>query len=208
MAGVTALSAVLWRDNADLAEAALNHPFVRGLADGSLPAERFAAFIGQDAFFLDAFARAYALALAARPDRTGLGAFADLLAGVRQELTLHAAYASRLGVDLTTLTPAPATLAYTDFLLATAAVGGTGPTCAAMTPCMCLYAHIGQSLAREPSAETYREWIDTYADPSFDALARTLEELLDRYVIDPGRAQPLYRRAMQLELGFFNAALS
>jgi thiaminase/transcriptional activator TenA len=200
------LSTVLWRDNADLAVSALNHPFVRGLADGSLPPERFAAFIAQDAFFLDTFARAYALALAACPDRSGIGAFADLLAGVRQELTLHAAYADRLGIDLTTLTPAPATLAYTDFLLATAAVGGTGPACVAMTPCMRLYAHIGQSLDREPHSDTYREWIDTYADPSFDTFAGTLEQLLDRYVTDADRAHPIYRRAMRLELDFFDAA--
>jgi thiaminase/transcriptional activator TenA len=208
MAGVIPLSATLWRDNADLTAATLQHPFVLGLADGSLAPERFAAFIAQDAFFLDAFARAYALALAACPDRVGLGAFADLLAGVRQELTLHAAYADRLGINLTTVTPAPATLAYTDFLLATAAVGGTSAACVAMTPCMRLYAHIGQSLAAEPSAETYREWIDTYADPSFDALARTLEELLDRYATGTERSQQIYRRAMQLELDFFTAALS
>lgn len=208
MAGMTPLSATLWRDSADLAAAALGHPFVRGLADGSLPPDRFAAFIAQDAFFLDAFARAYALALAACPDRLGIGAFADLLAGVRQELVLHAGYADRLGINLTTLTPAPATLAYTEFLLATAAVGGTGPACVAMTPCMRLYAHIGQSVAAEPSVGTYGDWITTYADPSFDALARTLEELLDRYATDGERSKQTYRRAMQLELDFFTAALS
>src|SRR5215218_3734026 len=197
---------MLWRDNADLAASALHHPFVRGLADGSLSAERFAAFIAQDAFFLDAFARAYALALASCPDRAGIGAFANLVAGVRDELTLHAAYADQLGIDLINLTPAPATLAYTDFLLATAAVGGSGPACAAMTPCMSLYAHIGQSLVQESSAEPYQQWIHTYADPSFDALARTVEGLTDRYVTDIDAARAIYRRAMHLELGFFDAA--
>jgi thiaminase/transcriptional activator TenA len=207
MGELMSLAATLWRDNADLAASALEHPFVRGLADGSLPSERFSAFIAQDAFFLDAFARAYALALASCPDRSGVGAFADLLAGVRQELILHATYADQLGFDLTTLSPAPATLAYTDFLLATAAVGGTGPTCAAMTPCMRLYAHIGQCLAEGPTAGTYRQWIDTYADPSFDTLAGTLEGLVDRYVTDIDSARSTYRRAMRLELDFFTAAL-
>jgi len=83
----------------------------------------FAGFISQDAFFLEAFARAYALALAHCPDRDGFEAFADLLAGVRTELALHASYAERLGIDLSSIAPTPATLAYTDFLLATAAVG-------------------------------------------------------------------------------------
>jgi thiaminase/transcriptional activator TenA len=202
------LSTVLWHDNADLAAAAVGHPFIRGLADGSLAAARFEGFIAQDAFFLEAFARAYALALAHCSDRSGLETFADLLAGVRNELTLHAAYAQRLGIDLAQTRPTPATLTYTEFLLATAATGGTGLTCAAMTPCMRLYAEIGQSLSRQPHDPTYQEWIDAYADPAFEALAARLEHLLDRYAVDDERAHAVYRRAMQLEVAFFDAALA
>jgi thiaminase/transcriptional activator TenA len=201
------LSTVLWQENADLAAAAIGHPFVRGLADGSLATPRFTAFIAQDAFFLEAFARAYALALAHCPDRSGMDTFADLLAGVRNEVTLHASYADRLGIDLARTTPTTATLTYTEFLLATAAIGGTGLTCAAMTPCMRLYAHIGQALSHERHDPAYQEWIDTYADPAFEELAARLEHLLDRYVADAQRAHAVYRRAMQLELAFFDAAL-
>ena len=200
------LARVLWAENTALAEAALRHPFVRGLADGTLPAERFAAYIAQDAFFLESFARAYALALAHSPDRRGVDAFADLLGGVRDELRLHGSYAARLGIDLTAVAPAPATLAYTDFLLATAAIGGPGQTCAAMIPCMRLYAYLGQSLAAAPSSDTYSEWITTYAAPEFDTLAATLERLLDAYSTDVDRERALYRRAMRLELDFFEAA--
>jgi len=200
------ISETLWRDNADVAEAAVRHPFVRGLADGTLPRERFADFIAQDAFFLESFARAYALALARSPDRTGLEAFADLLAGVREELRLHASYAKRLGIDLASVEPSPAALAYTDFLVATSAIGGLGQTCAAMTPCMRLYAYIGQSLAESATTDTYAEWINTYADPEFDSLAATVEHLLDAYSSDVERERIVYRRAMRMELDFFEAA--
>lgn len=202
------LSTVLRHDNADLTAAALGHPFISGLADGSLAAARFAAFIAQDAFFLESFARAYALALAQCPDRSGLETFADLLAGVRNELALHAVYAGRLGIDLAQTKPVPATLSYTEFLVATAATGGTGLTCAAMTPCMRLYADIGQSLSHQPHDPTYQEWIDTYADPGFEALATRLEGLVDRYAADDERAHTVYRRAMHLEVAFFDAALA
>jgi thiaminase/transcriptional activator TenA len=198
----------LWRDSADLAAAALRHPFVRGLADGGLPPGRFAGFIAQDAFFLESFARAYALGLAHSPDRAGFDAFADLLAGVREELRLHASYARRLGIDLAGVEPAPATLAYTEFLLGRAAIGGLGQTCAAMTPCMRLYAHIGQSLAELPISDRYAEWVNTYADPGFEVLAVTLERLLDAYCTDVDRERVTYRRAMRLELDFFDAAHS
>jgi thiaminase/transcriptional activator TenA len=195
----------LWADSADLAAAALEHPFVRGIADGSLPRERFAGYVAQDAFFLQAFARGYAMAVVRSPDRAGLEAFADLLAGVREELRLHDGYAARWGIDLAGVRPAPATSAYTDFLLATAATGGLGETCAAMTPCMRLYAQLGQSLAGR-SAGPYVEWVTAYADPAFEQLAATLEELLDRYAADTPAVAQAHRRAMELELAFFESA--
>ena len=73
----------LWVDNAELAGKALAHPFVRGVADGSLPRQVFSGYVAQDAFFLAAFARAYALALAASPDTETVLAFAGLIAGAR-----------------------------------------------------------------------------------------------------------------------------
>ena len=200
------LSLRLWEASADRAVAALRHPFVRGLADGSLPREAFQGYVAQDAFFLECFARAYALALARSTDRPTLEAFADLLAGVREELRLHAAYAREWGVSTDGTVPVAATSAYTDFLLATAALGDVGPVCAAMTPCMRLYAHLGQALDPE-QAGPYAAWVRTYADPGFDALAATLEDLLDRHAADDVRTAAVYRRAMDLELAFFDASL-
>ena len=63
-------SSYLWQANQDLSEACLQHPFVRGIADGSLPQNSFAYYVAQDAFFLGTFARAYSIA-AARFDSSG-----------------------------------------------------------------------------------------------------------------------------------------
>jgi thiaminase (transcriptional activator TenA) len=201
------LAADLWADNADLAAEALAHPFIRGIGDGSLPERIFAGYVAQDAFFLEAFARAYALGVARSPDRAALDAFADLLQGVREELRLHAGYAARWGIDLAAMEPASSTLAYTDFLLATAALGEVGLLCAAMTPCMRLYAYLGRSLAGA-AAGRYREWVHIYAAPEFKELAATLERLLDRYATDTPPVRAAYRRAMQLEVAFFAAAFT
>lgn len=197
----------LWMENADLVAAAVGHPFVRGLGDGTLPRERFAGYVAQDAFFLESFTRAYALALAHSPDRAGLEAFADLLAGVREELRLHGSYAQRWGIDLAGVEPVPATTDYSSFSAPPPGAGDVARTCAAMTPCMRLYAHLGQTLARSRTSETYVDWLDTYADPQFDALAATLERLLDNYVDDIDQVRDTYRRAMRLELAFFDAAM-
>jgi thiaminase/transcriptional activator TenA len=201
------LAKELWEENADLARAALAHRFVRGLGSGDLSLASFREYVAQDAFFLEAFGRAYALALAHSPDREGLHDFAGLLAGVLEELEMHGKYAERWGVDLGDVVPGEATLAYTDFLLATAALRGVGETCAAMTPCMRLYAFLGQSLAAEGVGEdnAYAEWIETYSALDFEALATRLEGLLDRYAADTYEVRAAYRRAMNLELAFFEA---
>jgi thiaminase (transcriptional activator TenA) len=202
------LSQTLWKENEDLAQAALEHRFVRGIGDGSLPLESFQTYVAQDAFFLESFARAYALALAHSPDRDGMSNFADLITGVLEELELHGSYAQKWSVRLDGVVPAGATLAYTDFLLSTAALKSVGETCAAMTPCMRLYAFLGRSLAKEEGQDQdnpYAQWIATYSDPEFDALAATLERLLDRYASDPPGTRSAYRRAMELEIAFFEA---
>ncbi|SBS76039.1 Transcriptional activator, TenA family [uncultured Mycobacterium sp.] len=201
------LSAQLWSDNSDLAADVLAHPFVRGMADGTLPRERFATYIAQDAFFLESFARAYALALARCPDTATLLALADLIAGVREELGLHASYAASWGIDMAGVQPLAATSAYTEFLLATAATQEVGVIYAAMTPCMRLYAWLGQSLDAD-RAGPYAQWVQTYADPEFEGIAGVLEGLLDDQAADTPAVRSAYRRAMFLELAFFEAAVS
>lgn len=214
------LAARLWDENTDLARAALDHPFVQGLAAGTLALDRFQHYVAQDAYFLDAFARAYALALARSTNGDGLRTFFNLLSGVIEELSLHSAYAAKWGVSLQGVTPHPATSAYTDFLLTTASLRDLGEVCAAMAPCMRLYAYLGQTLAARSSQASesasagenpYREWIDTYASDGFEQLATTLERLLDQYATDPvtqAGARIAYRRAMQLEVAFFEASLA
>ena len=201
------LAKTLWEENADLSREALEHRFVRGLKDGSLPLDSFKEYIGQDAFFLEAFARAYALALAHGTKRESLHEFAELLSGVLKELELHEGYAAEWKVRLEGVSPGDVTLAYTDFLLSTAALGSVGETCAAMTPCMRLYAFLGQELAKERVVEDnpYAEWIETYSDPEFEALADRLEGLLDRHAADTPAVRAAYRRAMTLEVAFFEA---
>lgn len=204
----------LWEANQDLAQACLDQPFVRSLSDGSLPAETFRAYIAQDAFFLEAFARAYALALARSNGVELIEIFERLIAGVRGELRLHKSYSGELGIDLSAVEPSPACRAYTDFLLATAWIRPLGEILAAMTPCMRLYAYLGEQLCREnggrPRTGThpYRRWIATYSDPEFQQLADHVDGLLDRFAEDTKEVRQAYRYAMKCELDFFDDAFA
>ncbi len=72
----------LWQANQDLSEACLQHPFLRGIADGKLPQNSFAYYVAQSAFFLEAFARDYSIAAAKAPDWEGFEILHDLGSGV------------------------------------------------------------------------------------------------------------------------------
>lgn len=199
-------AAELFAANHDIAVACRDHPFVQGIATGALDRQAFCFYVAQDAAFLDAFVRAYALGLAKAPDRESAATFKALLDGGYDELELHASYAARWEVSLD-VDPAPATRAYTDFLLRVAALEPSAHLCAAMTPCMRLYAWLGQQLAPVAAADSpYREWVDTYASAEFDELAAILESLLDRLGGDADAIAAHYRTAMELELAFFAAA--
>jgi thiaminase/transcriptional activator TenA len=196
----------LWNRNRDLAEACLAHPFVQGIASGDLERGHFRVYLAQDAYFLKAFARAYALALAKSPDLEGMLVFKDLLEGVFEELELHKGYAQRWGMSLET-EPLQPTSSYCDFLLRTASLEPVGHTAAAMTPCMRLYAFLGRRLVPKlDPLSPYREWVETYSSSEVETLSSRLEGLLDRYGGDPERLSWLYRQAMQLELAFFETA--
>ena len=201
------LDEILWQQNKHLAEACLHHPFVRGLADGTLYPEAFRRYVAQDAYFLNAFARAYALA-AARSQEETLISLCKLLNGVLRELQLHAGYAKELKIDLACVQPYRQVTAYTDFLLATAWHGEPGETIAAMTPCMRLYGYLGTELAKTVTAgNPYQQWIITYSGSDFQALVTRLGSLLDSMAEDSPAVRDTYAYAMQCELNFFSAML-
>ena len=162
------------------------HPFVRGIGDGSLDLRRFRHWVRQDYRFLVEYCRLFGLAAARAPDLDTLARFADLLqATARTEMDLHRAYAAELGIDAGELERepmAPTTRAYTDFLVRVAATGEFAELAAALLPCMWGFSEIGQALAAQgPATEPrYAKWIRAYADPEFAALAGWCRALVDR----------------------------
>ncbi len=202
------LHEVLWEVNAETVRCCLLHPFVRGLAEGTLDREVFKRYIDQDTFFLRAFLRSYALAAAKTDDLAQTRLFHRLMLGVLDELKLHGDYAEKLGSNARDVKPYPATSAYTSFLLRTAWHGRLAEIVAAMVPCMRLYTFLGSELVSSLRPEhPYQDWIKTYSSDDFRALAMELESLLDNLAIDCPMVRDAYRYAMQCELDFFSAPM-
>ena len=161
------------------------HPFVRGIGDGTLSPERFKFWLRQDYVFLIEYARLLALAAARSPDLATVVRFASLLTETLEtEMSLHRAYAAEFEIvreELERELLAPTTRAYTDFLLRVAATSDFAELVAALLPCMWAFSEIGQRLATQPapSDKRYAKWIAMYSSREFAELAQWCRDSLD-----------------------------
>jgi thiaminase/transcriptional activator TenA len=210
-------SAELRAGAAEVWAAQAAHPFVRGIGAGTLPEDRFRFYVRQDYVFLIDYGRLLALGAARAPRLADMRRFAALAQGVLEtELALHSGFAERWGITAEALEAepaAPATAAYCDFLLRTAALGDMAELIAALLPCMWGYAELGAQLAAAgpPAHPGYAAWIATYADPEFQALARWCRELADAAGADAGpatraRMQAAFTTSSAHELAFWESA--
>jgi len=180
----------LYEKAAGIWEAQLQHPFVRGIGDGTLSLERFKFWLRQDYVFLIEYARLLALAAARSPDLETMARFATLLKEtVETEMSLHRGYAAEFEISLQELegeVPAPTTRAYTDFLLRVATMGDFAELAAALLPCMWAFSEIGQRLAAQPAPNQnrYAKWIAMYSSTEFAELAQWCRKLLDHLAAD------------------------
>lgn len=167
-------------------EAQLEHPFVKGIGDGTLDEERFKRWVLQDYLYLKEFARVFAWAVAKAHELASMAWYAAVLnLTLNTEMTLHREYASRFGLtdnDLERAPMWPTTRAYTDFLIRTAADGDMLDLVAALLPCAWGYVFVAQRLsdAEPPSDQRYADWIAQYSSDEFAEAAAWLRGEMDR----------------------------
>jgi thiaminase/transcriptional activator TenA len=197
-----------------------HHAFVEGLRRGDLPEARYLHYLRQDYVFLIHYARTWALAAVKSGSLAEMeAASATVHALVHVEMPLHVETCARHGIDRAALeaTPeAPATLAYTRYVLEAGFSGDLLDLLAAVAPCVLGYGEIGTRLAG--SGGPYAAWCDTYGGAEYQALCREVGALIDGACarrLGPDwtglpRAAELAHRfgtATKLEIGFWDMAL-
>jgi thiaminase/transcriptional activator TenA len=175
----------LWSEIDGIYTAILDHPFLTGLADGTLPRASFRHYIVQDAHYLRGYARSLAICAAKAPTAADTVMFAQHAAGaIAAERDLHATLMGEMGssAELAAAEPvAPTTLAYTSYLLATCHGGSFAEALGAVLPCYWIYARVGEELlARSSPDPLYARWIAMYGGPHFQAVVDSVLELTDR----------------------------
>ncbi|MCA1062825.1 thiaminase II [Rossellomorea aquimaris] len=156
-------------------EASFQHPFVKGIGDGTLPIENFRYYILQDAYYLTHFSKVQALGAAKAMDLHTTSRMAAHAVGTNEaELSLHKNFSERLGiteVEKREFKPSPTAYAYTSHMYRSAQLGGLADILATILPCYWLYYEIGERLkACTPEETIYQEWIAAYGGEWFREL--------------------------------------
>ncbi len=185
-------SASIWQE-------CLQHPFVTGIGDGTLAAEKFRYFMLQDYLYLFDYARVFAYGVVKARDPELMRTFAanvDAILG--GEMNIHRAYMKRLGIteeQVFAVKPTLDNLSYTNYMLSVANNGGPMEIVAAILACSWSYAEIGQALAAIPGAAEhpfFGEWIQGYASAEYSATNQALIELLDSLTANATEEQIAY----------------
>lgn len=195
------------------------HPFLTELAAGALPAEKFRFYVEQNLIYLPEYSRAIALGAARAADLEELRSFTRALDNIvsveipaneaRLAEIIELGAADRGGA----LEPAPANLAYTNFLLATAFKGGPLEVMVAIMPCAWSYGeialHLGAAATDHP---VYAAWLGFFASEEYadlvDGMKAELDALAAREGADEARLAEIFRTGARLELGFWEMAYS
>lgn len=187
---------LLWQQIEPLYQQILDLPFNRELTAGTLSEQRFAFYVKQDQMYLVDFSRALAMAGTRAPNTDALNAWLGFAGeAVAVEQALHESFLKRFAAP-EDLGKSPACLAYTQFLLATAALEEYPVMVAALLPCFWIYREVGLHIhARAASPNPYQDWIDTYAGEDFSASVDQAIALTDEAAESAG--EPVRKRMIE-----------
>ncbi len=197
----------------------VDHEFVRGMGDRSLPQTAFKDYLVQDYLFLIQFARAYALAIyKGRTLAEMRGALEGLKAILDVEMDLHIRLCDRWGLSAEQLEATPEkgeTVAYTRFVLDAGNAGDLLDLYVALAPCMIGYGEIGAALANKATKDNpYSEWINEYASADYQDLTKATIENLDTLASEMmtearyPRLKTLFGAATRLEADFWQMGMN
>lgn len=169
----------------------LEHPFVKGIGEGTLDKEKFVHYMKQDYVYLIEYSRVFAIGSTKANDLKTMTIFANLLHGTMNfEMDLHRQYAEKFGItqeELEATEPSATMTSYTSYMLSQAQLGGVENTIAAVLACAWSYNWIGKNLATWPGASThelYGDWVKTYASDEFTSLAEDCIDLINEHAKD------------------------
>lgn len=163
-----------------------NHPFVKGIGDGTLDVDKFKYYMIQDYIYLLDYAKVYALGIVKADSEEVMQGFSSMVNSILNgEMSIHRSYMKRLGITLEEIKNTKASLdniSYTNYMLSVSHTGGLAEVSVSLLACMWSYLEIGRNLSKNPGAtehEFYGEWISGYISKDYEECTKWLIDLVD-----------------------------
>lgn len=168
------------------------HPFVRGLADGTLDREKFRFYIIQDYLYLIDYAKVFAVGVSKAGDLKTMSLFADYVKEILDgEMDIHNGYMGSLGItkeEIDQSRPSLDNLSYTSYMIRIAYDEGPAEIAAAILSCALSYEVIAKEMIKEnPDCirdPFYGEWVRSYAGSEYHEANEVLIELTENLTRD------------------------
>lgn len=172
----------------DIWEGYHEHPFVKGIADGTLDQEKFRYYMIQDYLYLIDYAKVFAIGVAKATDMETLKLFSGYVNQILDgEMDIHKGYMGKLGItqeEVEHTKVALDNLSYTSYMIRVAYDEGPAEVAAAILSCALSYEVIARQMAAEyPDAEKhpfYGEWVSGYANEDYHKANEVLIDLTER----------------------------
>jgi thiaminase/transcriptional activator TenA len=185
------------------------HPFVTGVADGSLEPAAFDRWLVQDYAFVLGFRRFLAGLLVLAPDARGADVLAAGVTSLQAELDLFRREASNRRLDLAA-EPSPTTLGYTSYLQASLAEGYPVGLTVLYGAEKAYYDAWAAVRAAARRSSPYWSFVDNWSSDAFAGWVAAVARLLDSAA--PGGPAPAmctaFDRVVRFELRFWDAVHS
>ena len=208
---MTAVSDRILADNADVLGRMLEHPFVKAIAEGTLPPGAYHRYLVYEGAFVETAISIFAYATAKAPDlaaKRWLIGVQDAL--VRDQIPYFEQSFAEHGVETDIAIP-EAVRAFDQGMLEIARTGDFTEILTAMFAAEWMYwTWCSRAVDREIADPHIRRWVELHADDAFAAQAHRLKDAIDTHAGAGvfGRLSAIFGRVTELEIAFHDAPLA
>lgn len=195
------------------------HPFVKGIENGTLDKEKFRYYIIQDYLYLVEYAKVFGIGLAKAKSAETAKLFSDYIHQLTEsEMDIHRGYVAKLNIIRSELDSMPIAfdnLSYTSYMLRVAYEEGETEILAAILACAYSYEVIACNMVKNnPDSVNhsfYGDWVKGYSAQSYSKENRYLIDMLEKMTETYTEKQKqhivdIFVACSRYELNFWNMA--
>lgn len=180
------LSEKLYLSAKEIWDSYYEHPFIKGIGEGSLGINKFKYYMIQDYLYLLDYTKVFALGVIKSKDESNMKIFAELVhSTIGGEMNIHKTYMKRLKIteeDIKDAKQSLVNVSYTNYMLWVSQNGGLLDLAVAVLSCSWSYKMIADKVNEIPDAinhEFYGEWIKGYVSKEYDEANNKIINMVD-----------------------------